>query len=125
MCQEPRELTWRLIRCLLPVVAVTILPACATQDVNSSSSSTPSMQATISADSKVWAFSFLPGSFVAVTIDSVDGQKVGSRTSKVYSCAYGAQNSFLVVDSICVCAPANNRFVQLRGGGRMGVWRHA
>ena len=65
---------------LLPVVAAVILPACATQNINSSSAGT---QATISADSKVWAFSFLPGSFIAVTIDSVDGQKVGSGTSKV------------------------------------------
>jgi len=70
-------------KCLLPVVAGVILPACATQNMNSSSASAPSTQATISADSKVWAFSFLPGSFVTVTIDSVDGQKVGSGTSKV------------------------------------------
>lgn len=75
-------LTLRLIKCLLPVVAAVILPACATQNINSSSSA-PSTQATISADSKVWAFSFLPGSFIAVTIDSVDGQKVGSGISKV------------------------------------------
>jgi hypothetical protein len=64
-------------------VAAAILPACATQNINSGSASTPSTQAIISADSKVWAFSFLPGSFIAVTIDSVDGQKVGSGTSKV------------------------------------------
>jgi hypothetical protein len=70
----------RLIKCLLPVVVAVVLPACATQNVNSS---TPSTQATISADSKVWAFSFLPGSFITVTIDSVDGQKVGSGTFKV------------------------------------------
>jgi hypothetical protein len=68
------------IECLLSVAAAVILPACATQNINSSSAST---QATISADSKVWAFSFLPGSFIAATIDSVDGQKVGSGTSKV------------------------------------------
>jgi hypothetical protein len=73
----------RLIKCLLPVVVAVVLPACATQNVNSSSESTPSTQATISADSKVWAFSFLPGSFITVTIDSVDGQKVGSGTFKV------------------------------------------
>jgi hypothetical protein len=78
------ELTLRFgIKCLLPVVAAVILSACATENINSSSASTPSTQAIISADSKVWAFSFLPGSFIAVTIDSVDGQKVGSGTSKV------------------------------------------
>jgi len=71
------------INCLLLVVAGVILPACATQNINSSGASTPSAQATISADSKVWAFSFLPGSFIAVTINSVDGKKVGSGTSKV------------------------------------------
>jgi hypothetical protein len=68
------------IKCLLPVVAAAILPACATQNINSGSAGT---QAIISADSKVWAFSFLPGSFIAVTINSVDGLKVGSGTSKV------------------------------------------
>jgi hypothetical protein len=72
-----------LTKCLLPVVAAIILPACATQNINSSSESSPGTQATISADSKVWAFSFLPGSFITVTIDSVDGRKVGSGTSKV------------------------------------------
>jgi len=71
------------IKYLLPVVAAIILPACATQAINSGSPSTQRAPATISADSKVWAFSFLPGSFIAVTIDSVDGQKVGSGTSKV------------------------------------------
>jgi hypothetical protein len=71
------------IESLLPLVAAVILPACATQNMNSSGASTPSTQATISADSKLWAFSFLPGSFIAVTIDSVDGQKVGSGTAKV------------------------------------------
>ena len=78
--------TLRSIKCLLPVFAAIVLPACATQNIDSSSASnasTPSAQATISADSKVWAFSFLPGSFIAVTINSVDGQKVGSGTSKV------------------------------------------
>jgi hypothetical protein len=64
-------------------MAAVILPACATQNINSSNANAPSTQATISADSKVWAFSFLPGSFIAVTIDSVDGQKVGSGTSRV------------------------------------------
>ena len=68
---------------LLPVVAASILPACATQNIDSSSGSTPGASATISADSKVWSFSLLPGSFIAVTIDSVDGQKVGSGTSNV------------------------------------------
>jgi hypothetical protein len=76
------DVAFRIER-LLPIVAAAILPACATQDINSSSASTPSTQATISADSKVWAFSFLPGSFITVTIDSVDGQKVSSGTSKV------------------------------------------
>jgi hypothetical protein len=71
------------IKCLLPVVAAAILPACATQSIISSGASTSNTQATISADSKVWAFSFLPGSFITVTIDTVDGQKVGSGTSKV------------------------------------------
>jgi hypothetical protein len=71
------------IECLLPLVAAVILPACATQNINSSGASTPSAQATISADSKVWSFSFLPGGFIAVTINNVDGQKVGAGTSKV------------------------------------------
>jgi hypothetical protein len=71
------------MKCLSPVLAAIVLPACATQNINSSSASPPSTQATISADSKVWAFSFLPGSFIAVTINSVDGQKVNSGTSKV------------------------------------------
>ena len=70
-------------KCLLPVVAGVILPACATQNMNSSGASAPSTQATISADSKVWAFSFLPGSFITVTINSVDGQMVGSGAYKV------------------------------------------
>jgi hypothetical protein len=70
-------------KCLLPVVAAMGLPACATQNMNSNGASPPGKQATISADSKVWALSFLPGSFIAVTIDSVDGQKVGSGTYKV------------------------------------------
>jgi hypothetical protein len=35
------------IECLLPLVAAVILPACATQNINSSSASTPSAQATI------------------------------------------------------------------------------
>jgi hypothetical protein len=70
-------------KCLLPVVVAVILSACATENINSSSASTLSTQATISADSKMWAFSFLPGSFIAVTINSVDGLKVGSGTSKV------------------------------------------
>jgi hypothetical protein len=73
----------RLITWLLPFVAAIVLTACATQNLNPSSAGTSSTQATISADSKVWAFSFLPGSFIAVTINSVDGQKVGSGTSKV------------------------------------------
>jgi hypothetical protein len=76
------DLTFRL-KCLLPVVAAGILSACATENINSSGASTLSTQATISADSKMWAFSFLPGSFIAVTINSVDGLKVGSGTSKV------------------------------------------
>jgi hypothetical protein len=80
---ELGELTLRSTKCFLPVVAAVLLPACATQNINSSSANTPSTQATISADSKVWAFSFLPGSFLSVTIDSVDGQKVSSGTSKV------------------------------------------
>jgi hypothetical protein len=71
------------IECLLPVVAAAIMPACATQNIGSSGASTPSAQATISADSKVWSVSLLPGSSIAVTINSVDGQKVGSGTSKV------------------------------------------
>jgi hypothetical protein len=83
MRQESGELTLRLIKCPLPVVVAVVLPACATQNINSSSAATPSTQATISADSKLWAFSFLPGSFITVTIDSVDGQKVGSGTFKV------------------------------------------
>jgi len=71
------------IKCLSPLVAAVILPACATQNINSSSASTPSAQATISADSKAWSFSLLPGSFIAVTINNVDGEKVGAGTSKV------------------------------------------
>jgi hypothetical protein len=71
------------IKRLLPAVVAVILAACATENINSSSASTPGTQATIFADSKVWAFSFLPGSFIAVTIESVDGQKVGSGTFKV------------------------------------------
>jgi hypothetical protein len=38
---------------LLPALAAIVLPACATQIINSSSARTPSAQATISADSKV------------------------------------------------------------------------
>jgi hypothetical protein len=68
---------------LLPALAAIVLPACATQNINSSGARAPSAQATISADSKVWAFSFLPGSFITVTINSVDGQKVGSGTYTV------------------------------------------
>jgi uncharacterized lipoprotein YmbA len=76
------ELPFRMAR-ILPVMAAVILAACASQNINSNSASTPSAQATISADSKVWSFSLLPGSFIAVTINDVDGQKVGSGTSKV------------------------------------------
>ena len=113
------------IKCLLPVVAAIILPACATQNINSSSASSPSAQATISADSKVWAFSFLPGSFIAVTINSVDGQKVGSGTSKVsvdpgahkisVTChAVGAENTQEV--SVDALAGAHYRLSALVGG---------
>jgi hypothetical protein len=115
------------IKCLLPVVVAIILPACATQNVNSSSSSTPSTQATISADSKVWAFSLLPGSFIAVTIDGVDGQKVGSGTSKVsvdpgahkvsVTChAVGAENTEEI--SVNAVAGAHYQLSALVGGNR-------
>src|SRR6202035_2534832 len=107
---------------LLPVVAAVILPACATQNINSSSAGT---QATISADSKVWAFSFLPGSFIAVTIDSVDGQKVGSGPSRVsvdpgahkisVTChAVGAENTEEI--SVYAFAGAHYRLSALVGG---------
>jgi hypothetical protein len=111
----------------LPVVAAIILPACATQAINSSSPSTLSAQATISADSKVWAFSLLPGSFIAVTINSVDGQMVSSGTSKVsvdpgahkisVTChAIGAENTQeLDVDAL---AGAHYQLSALVGGNR-------
>jgi hypothetical protein len=113
------------IMCVLPVVAAIILPACATQAINSSSASTPSAQAIISADSKVWSFSLLPGSFIAVTLNSVDGQKVGSGTSKVsvdpgahkisVTChAVGAENTQeLIVDAV---AGARYQLSALVGG---------
>jgi hypothetical protein len=113
------------IKCLLPVVAAIILPTCATQTINSSGASTPSAQATISADSKVWSFSLLPGSFIAATINSVDGQKVGAGTSKVsvdpgthkisVTChAVGAENTQeLSVDAV---AGARYRLSALVGG---------
>lgn len=115
------------IKCLLPVVAAAILPACATQTINSSSASTPSAQATISADSKMWSFSLLRGSFIAVTINSVDGQKVDSGTSKVsvdpgthkisVTChAVGAENTEeLSVDAV---AGAHYQLSALVGGNR-------
>jgi hypothetical protein len=115
------------IKCLLLAVAAVILPACATENINSSSAGTPSTQATISADSKVWAFSFLPGSFIAVTIDSVDGQKVGSGTSKVsvdpgahkisVTChAVGAENTEEI--SVYAFAGAHYQLSALVGGNR-------
>ena len=74
----------------------------------------------------MWAFSFLPGSFIAVTIDSVDGQKVGSGTSKVsvgpgahkisVTChAVGVENT----EEICVYALAGAHYQvsALVGGG--------
>ena len=115
------------IEWLLPVVAATMLPACAAQNIDSSSGSMPSANATISADSKVWSFSLLPGSFIAVTIDSVDGQKVGSGTSKVsvdpgihkisVTChAVGAENTEeLSVDAV---AGAHYQLSALVGGNR-------
>jgi hypothetical protein len=71
------------MKSLLPFLPAILLPACATQNIDSSSASTPSTKATISADSKAWSSSFLPGSFIAVTINSADGQPVSSGTSKV------------------------------------------
>ena len=115
------------IEWLLLVVAATMLPACATQNIDSSSGSMPSANATISADSKVWSFSLLPGSFIAVTIDGVDGQKVGSGTSKVsvdpgihkisVTChAVGAENTEeLSVDAV---AGAHYQLSALVGGNR-------
>jgi hypothetical protein len=113
------------IKRLLPLVAAVILPACATENINSGGASTPSTQATISADSKVWAFSFLPGSFITVTFDSVDGQKVGSGTWKVsvdpgahkisVTChAVGAENTEEI--SVYALAGAHYQLSALVGG---------
>jgi hypothetical protein len=122
------ELTLRLeIKSLLPLVVAVILPGCATQSINSSSASGPSAQATISAESKVWAFSFLPGSFIAVTINSVDGQKVGSGNSKVsvdpgahkvsVTChAVGAENTEEI--SVNAVSGAHYQLSALVGGNR-------
>jgi hypothetical protein len=73
----------RRIGLLSTIVATIVSPAFATQTVNPSDGSSGGNQATISADSKVWSHSLFPGSQVGVTIDTVDGQKVGAGTSKV------------------------------------------
>jgi len=121
---ERIDLAFR-IKCILPVAAAVMLSACATENINSGGGSTPSTRATISADSKVWAFSFLPGSFITVTFDTVDGQKVGSGTSKVsvdpgahkisVTChAVGAENTEEI--SVYALAGAHYQLSALVGG---------
>lgn len=64
----------------LTILVATAVPGCATQTMNPTSANQGGNQATISADSKNWSYSLLPGSQVGVTIDNVDGQKVGAGT---------------------------------------------
>jgi hypothetical protein len=64
-------------------VAPFVLTACATQNINQSSGSTPETQATIFAQSKAWSYALVPGNFIGVTIESVDGLKIKSGTYKV------------------------------------------
>lgn len=68
---------------LLAILAAMVVPGCATQTITPISENPDGRQATISADSKILTYSLLPGSEVGVTIDDVDGQKVGARTYKV------------------------------------------
>jgi hypothetical protein len=112
---------------LLTVVAAIFLSACATQNINADSGSSPGTLATISADSKAWSFIPIPGNFIGVTIESVDGKKLGPGTSKVsvdpgshtitVTCrAVGAENSQdLSVDAV---AGAHYHLSALVGGNR-------
>lgn len=65
------------------IVAAILLSACATQNIDTGAGSTAAAQATIAADSKAWSFIPVPGNFIGVTIDSIDGNQLGSGTSKI------------------------------------------
>ncbi|MEP6886522.1 MAG: hypothetical protein ABJC66_17375, partial [Gammaproteobacteria bacterium] len=67
----------------MTILTAIVVPGCATQTIKPTSANQGGDQATISADSKIWSYSLLPGSQVGVTIDNVDGQKVGAGTYKV------------------------------------------
>jgi hypothetical protein len=111
----------------LTVVAAFVVAGCATQTINPSGTNTPATQATISADSKAGSFILVPGNFIGVTIQNVDGVKVGAGTSQVsvdpgkhiisVTCrAVGAESSQeLSVDAV---AGAHYHVVALVGGNQ-------
>jgi hypothetical protein len=112
---------------LLTIVVVICLSACATQNINADSGSKSGTQATISGDSKAGAIIPVLGNEIGVTIESVDGKKVGSGTYKVsvdpgshelsVRCrVLGAENSQeLSVDAV---AGAHYHLAAIVGGNR-------
>lgn len=111
----------------LTIVAAILLSACAIQNIDTDAGSTAAAQAAIAADSKAWSFIPVPGNFIGVTIDSIDGKQLGSGTSKIsvnpgghkirVTCrANGAENSQeLSVDAV---AGANYHLAAVVGGNR-------